>query len=153
MALLSVQRTPTILGTLQVTVTANKATAGGWQVYRSGDFTSMGGGATTGTLRFHTVTLANNGPVAVRVAMDTSTSATALFAAVSFYSGFTLNVEETIILDVSTLGGAAGVRRIMFINDILYNNTFNAPDYAAHVQSNVDVQVGFYTAHQSAAPP
>lgn len=149
MALISVQRTPTILGTLGVTVTANKASTG-WQVYRSGDFASMGGGVTTGNLRFHTVLLSNNGPVAVRVAMDTSTSATALFGSVPFSAGFVLNVEETLQIDVSTLGGATGIRRIMLINDLLYANTFNAPDYASHVNTNVDMQVGFYTAHQSA---
>ncbi|NBV27242.1 MAG: hypothetical protein EBR99_08015 [Actinobacteria bacterium] len=151
MALISVQRTPTILGSLQARVN-NYLTGPGsapyaWQVYRSGDFTSMGGGSTAGNLRFHTVQLSNNGPVAVRVVFDTSTSASATTADATFTTGFVLNVEETLTIDVSTLGGATGVRRVLMVNDI---DTFAFVQFAEFVYAYVDVQVGFYTPHQSA---
>ena len=157
MALLSVDRKPTILGTENANVIKWRDGPGSapysWQVLRSGDFTSQGGGPLTGTtLRFHTITVSNNGPVSVQMVMDTSTAAVATTADYPFSTGLALNVGETITLDVSTLGGSTGIRRILLVNNLFQNDTTittEAP-YAQFVFSQVDFQVGFYTPHQSA---
>ena len=156
MALLSVDRKPTILGTATANVVKYQNGPGtapyGWVVLRSGDFTSQGGGTTAGNLRFHTIVVSNNGPVVVRMVMDTSTAAVATAADYPFSTGLALNVGETITLDVSTLGGSTGIRRILLVNNLFQNDTTittEAP-YAQFVFSQVDFQVGFYTPHQSA---
>jgi hypothetical protein len=152
-ALASVQRTPTILGVNAPLIFLNRDGAA-WQVYLATAFTNMdGSGLIPTTLRFHTITLTNNGPVAVLVAMDTSTGSTALFSAVNpATAGFTLNVEETLTVDVSTLGAAIGIRRVMLVNDIQYGGVvpYDLPNYTTYAVPKVDIQVGFYTAHQSA---
>jgi hypothetical protein len=83
---------------------------------------------------------------------DTSTAATATTADYPFSTGLSLNVGETITLDVSTLGGATGIRRILLVNNLFQNDTTittEAP-YAQFTTTQVDFQVGFYTPHQSA---
>jgi hypothetical protein len=157
MALISVDRKPTILGTKNAQIIKWRdgpgSTPYSWQVFRSGDFTSQGGGTLTGTtLRFHTITFNNNGPVAVQMVMDTSTSATATTADYSFSTGLSLDVGETLTLDVSTLGGATGIRRVLLVNNITSGDTSvtTAPPLATYTTSFVDMQVGFYTPHQSA---
>lgn len=158
MALLSVQRQPTILGTKTASVNRYFDGPGSapfdWYVLRSGDFTSQGGGALTGTtLRFHTITVSNNGPVSVRMVLDTSTAATATTNDYSFGAGLSLEVGEVLTLDVSSLGGAQGIRRVLLVKSVFGDTTTISPDappYAAYAICLVDFQVGFYTPHQSA---
>lgn len=157
MALISVQRLPTILGTKNAQIINWRdgpgSTPYNWQVFRSGDFTAQGGGTLAGTtLRFHTITFNNNGPVSVQMVMDTSTSAAATSADYSFSTGLSIDVGETLTLDVSSLGGAAGIRRILLVNNITQGDTAmtTAPPFAQFTTTFVDMQVGFYTAHQSA---
>ncbi len=157
MALISVDRKPTILGTKTASVIKWRDGPGSapysWQVLLSGDFTSQGGGTLTGTtLRLHTITVSNNGPVSVQMVTDTSTAATATTADYPFSAGISLNVGETLTLDVSTLGGAQGIRRILLVNNLLQQDTSLTTEvpYAQFVFSQVDFQVGFYTPHQSA---
>jgi hypothetical protein len=154
MALISVDRKPTILGTKTAQVTRFQNGPGtapySWLVLRSDDFTSQGGGATTGILRFHTIVVSNNGPVVVRMVTDTSEAATATTADYPFSTGIAVNVGETLTLDVSTLGGAQGIRRILLVNDIYVTAPDGEPPYAENTVSYIDFQVGFYTQHQSA---
>jgi len=154
MALISVDRKPTILGTATANVVKYQNGPGsapyGWVVLRSGDFTSQGGGTTAGNLRFHTIVVSNNGPVVVRMVMDTSTAATATTVDYPFSTGIAINVGETLTLDVSTLGGAQGIRRILLVNDIYVTAPDGEPPYADYTVSYIDFQVGFYTQHQSA---
>lgn len=154
MALISVDRTPTILGARSLSIT--KYTNGpdaapyAWQVYRSGDFISQGGGSTLGNRRFHTILLSNNGPTSVLFVFDTSTSATANLVSVPLTGAMTLNIGEVLELHVGALGGATGIRRIMFINNAAAYSYVNAVPYAPNVVTSIDCQVGFYTAQQSA---
>jgi hypothetical protein len=154
MALISVDRKPTILGTATANVVKYQNGPGTapyeWVVLRSGDFTSQGGGTTAGNLRFHTIVVSNNGPVVVRMVMDTSTAAAATTADYPFSTGIAINVGETLTLDVSTLGGAQGIRRILLVNDIYVTAPDGEPPYADYTVSYIDFQVGFYTQHQSA---
>jgi len=154
MALISVDRKPTILGTKTAQVTRFQNGPGtapySWLVLRSDDFTSQGGGATTGILRFHTIVVSNNGPVVVRMVTNTSEAATATTADHPFSTGIAVNVGETLTLDVSTLGGAQGIRRILLVNDVYVTAPDGEPPYAEYTVSYVDFQVGFYTQHQSA---
>ena len=158
MALISVDRKPTILGTKTASVTryldGPSSAPYAWQVLRSGDFTSQGGGSLVGTtLRFHTITVTNTGPVSVRMLMDTSTSATATNDDVPFSGGITLEVGELNTLDVSSLGGVVGIRRILLVKSVFGDTTTISPDappYAGFTITLVDFQVGFYTAQQSA---
>lgn len=155
MALISVDRRPTILGTLQANVNKWRTGPGtapySWQVFKSQDFRDAAtNAAVTANLRFHTITMSNNGPCVVRLAVDTSSASTATSATVPFSTGIQISVGETYTLDVSSLGGVVGIRRILLINDVSNTSVAGSIDYADFTVTPIDFSVGFYTAQQSA---
>lgn len=155
MALISVDRRPTILGTLQANVNKWRTGPGtapySWLVFRSQDFRDAATtAAVTANLRFHTITMSNNGPCVVRLAVDTSSASTATSGTVPFSTGIQISVGETYTLDVSSLGGVVGIRRILLINDVSNTSVSGTIPYADFTVTPIDFSVGFYTAQQSA---
>lgn len=142
MALISVDRKPTILGFAEVGLTYPQNIAPALlSGYSSIAFDDQSGNPLPANLRFYSVTVNNEAGTGVLVRFDSLTGSTAPLAG----GGFTIDALGQQTFDVSTLLGVTGVRRIL-----LYPLGGSFSGGAQYLNSTIRLLATFYTPQQSA---
>lgn len=144
MALISVDRKPTILGFAEVFLKyADNIAPALMSGYSSVAFDDQSGVPLPANLRFYSVTVNNESGTGVLVRFDSLTASTSPLGASSL--GFTIDALGQQTFDVSTLLGVTGVRRIL-----LYPLGASYSGGAQTLQSTIRLLATFYTPQQSA---
>ena len=144
MALISVDRKPTILGFAEVFLKYGENIAPALMSgFSSIAFDDQSGNPLPANLRFYSVTVNNESGTGVLVRFDSLTGSTSPLGASSL--GFTIDALGEQTFDVSTLLGVTGVRRIL-----LYPLGGSYSGGAQYLQSTIRLLATFYTPQQSA---
>jgi hypothetical protein len=132
------------VGNVQINASSLVLNATDWSILRSSNFTQLGNNGVSpllANIRFYSIGIENRSGFALKVALDSSTSATPPTVA-SLNPAQCIDVKpfDTLNLELANALGSAGVRRILY----LVNVDALDPSYFTALNTVLNITASFY---------